>query len=57
MDNHVFASYEDLKQAYDARAGFLLHAGPLCPLVGEFGTCQTWIAARVRPGSPSLSVI
>lgn len=41
MDGHVFADYEELKQAYDARAGFLLHAGPEVPLwVGEFGTCQ-----------------
>jgi endoglucanase len=35
------ATYEELKQAYDARAGFLLHAKPEVPLwVGEFGTCQ-----------------
>ena len=38
----VFSSYEELKQAYDARAGFLLHTEPATPLwVGEFGTCQT----------------
>jgi endoglucanase len=40
--NHPFGSYEDLKQVYDARAGFLLHTEPGVPLwVGEFGTCQT----------------
>lgn len=36
-----FTKYEDLKQAYDARAGFLLHIEPGVPLwIGEFGTCQ-----------------
>jgi endoglucanase len=40
--DHVFSSYDELKQVYDARAGFLLHAEPGVPLwVGEFGTCQT----------------
>jgi endoglucanase len=35
-------SYDGLKQAFDARAGFLLRAKPEVPLwVGEFGTCQT----------------
>jgi endoglucanase len=39
---HGFASYEEMKQAYDTRAGFLLHNKPEVPLwVGEFGTCQT----------------
>jgi endoglucanase len=39
---HAFVSYEELKQVYDARAGYLLHAEPGVPLwVGEFGTCQT----------------
>jgi len=39
---HTFGSYEELKQAYDARAGFLLRNKPEVPLwVGEFGTCQT----------------
>jgi endoglucanase len=39
---HQFESYEELKAAYDARAGFLLHSEPGVPLwVGEFGTCQT----------------
>ena len=42
IDNHPFASYEELKQVYDARAGFLLHSEPGVPLwVGEFGTCQS----------------
>jgi endoglucanase len=37
----AFTRYEDLKQAYDARAGFLLHTEPAVPLwIGEFGTCQ-----------------
>jgi endoglucanase len=39
---HIFASYDELKQVYDAHAGFLLHSEPGVPLwVGEFGTCQT----------------
>ena len=34
--------FEELKQAYEARATFLLHTAPETPLwVGEFGTCQT----------------
>ena len=38
---HAFQNYEELRQAYDKRAGFLLHAQPAIPLwVGEFGTCQ-----------------
>jgi endoglucanase len=42
IDGHPFASYDELKQVYDARAGFLLHTEPGVPLwVGEFGTCQT----------------
>ncbi|HLK04481.1 MAG TPA: glycoside hydrolase family 5 protein [Candidatus Acidoferrum sp.] len=37
-----FQSYEEMKQALDARAGFLLAQEPGVPLwVGEFGTCQT----------------
>jgi endoglucanase len=41
IDKHPFANYEELKQIYDARAGFLLHSEPGVPLwVGEFGTCQ-----------------
>ena len=42
IDQHPFANYDELKQVYDARAGFLLHTEPGVPLwVGEFGTCQT----------------
>jgi len=42
IGQHPFASYAELKQAYDTRAGFLLHTEPGVPLwVGEFGTCQT----------------
>jgi endoglucanase len=38
----VFQSYDQLRQAYDARAGYLLHTEPGVPLwVGEFGACQT----------------
>ena len=41
IEGHSFANYEELKQAYDARAGFLLHSEPAVPLwIGEFGTCQ-----------------
>jgi endoglucanase len=37
-----FASYDQMKKAYEARAGFLLHTEPGVPIwVGEFGTCQT----------------
>jgi endoglucanase len=39
---HVFQSYEKLRQIYDARAGYLLKSEPEVPLwVGELGTCQT----------------
>lgn len=39
---HIFNSYEEMKQVFDARAGFLLHNQPAVPLwVGEFGTCQS----------------
>jgi len=57
FSNHAFANYEELKQAYDARAGFLLHSEPATPLwVGEFGTCQKldcganaeWFAQFIR---------
>jgi endoglucanase len=42
LAGHAFQNYEELRQTYDARAGFLLHAQPAVPLwVGEFGTCQT----------------
>ncbi len=38
---HPFATYDEMKQVYDARAGFLLHTEPGVPVwVGEFGTCQ-----------------
>lgn len=41
-DAHTFGSYDEMKQVFDARAGFLLHNQPAVPLwVGEFGTCQT----------------
>ncbi len=41
IGGHPFANYEELKQAYDARAGFLMHTEPGVPLwIGEFGTCQ-----------------
>ena len=37
-----FQSYEEMKQIYDQRAGYLLHVEPGIPLwVGEFGACQT----------------
>ena len=40
--SHTFASYKDMKEAYDIRAGYLLENKPEVPLwVGEFGTCQT----------------
>ncbi len=40
-DKKKFGSYEEMKQAYDARAGYLLHTEPGVPLwIGEFGTCQ-----------------
>jgi len=57
IDGHPFSSYDELKQVYDARAGFLLHAEPGVPLwVGEFGTCQRldcgansdWFALYIR---------
>lgn len=39
--DHTFASYDEMHEAYEARAGFLLHATPAVPLwIGEFGTCQ-----------------
>lgn len=39
--NVKFQSYEEMKQALDARAGFLLQTQPAVPLwIGEFGTCQ-----------------
>ena len=42
LPGHAFQNYEELRETYDARAGFLLHAEPAIPLwVGEFGACQT----------------
>ena len=53
-------NYAELQQAFDERAGFLLHTAPAIPLwIGEFGTCQTltpcgsdpkgiWIRSFVR---------
>jgi endoglucanase len=39
---HRFQSYDELRQANDARAGYLLQTEPAVPLwVGEFGSCQT----------------
>ena len=36
------STFDELKQAYEARAMFLLHTEPATPIwVGEFGTCQT----------------
>jgi len=35
---HAFKSYEELKRAYDSRAGIPLRDAPVW--VGEFGTCQ-----------------
>jgi endoglucanase len=40
--DHTFQSYDEMRQVYDQRAGYLLHAEPAVPLwVGEFGSCQT----------------
>jgi endoglucanase len=42
IEGHTFASFDELKQAYEARALFLLHSKPETPIwVGEFGACQT----------------
>lgn len=42
FSGHALQNYDELRQVYDARAGFLLHTEPAIPLwVGEFGTCQT----------------
>ena len=41
IEDHPFANYDELKQAYEARAGFLMHTEPGVPLwIGEFGSCQ-----------------
>ena len=34
ISDHTFSSYEELKQVYDARAGFLLHMEPEVPIRG-----------------------
>jgi endoglucanase len=42
IEGHAFSSYDELKEVYDARAGFLLRTEPGVPIwVGEFGVCQT----------------
>ena len=42
IEGHTFSSFDELKQAYEARATFLLHSKPETPIwVGEFGACQT----------------
>ena len=41
-EEHKFSSYEEMKQVFDARAGYLQLGDKPVPLwVGEFGTCQT----------------
>jgi len=56
ISGHTFASYDELKQVYDARAGFLLHTEPGVPIwVGELGTCQN--AAPIPTGSSCTSAI
>jgi len=41
-EKYTFGSYEEMKQVFDARAGYLQYGQPPVPLwVGEFGTCQT----------------
>ena len=39
--NHPFSTLDEMKQGYEARVGYLMHAKPAVPLwIGEFGTCQ-----------------
>jgi len=41
IEGHPFANYGEMKRAYEARAGFLMHLEPGVPLwIGEFGSCQ-----------------
>ncbi len=41
-EGQKLSSFDELKQAYEARATFLLHTEPANPVwVGEFGACQT----------------
>jgi len=38
---HPLATLDEMKQGYEARVGYLMHAQPAVPLwIGEFGTCQ-----------------
>ncbi|MBS1805007.1 MAG: cellulase family glycosylhydrolase [Acidobacteria bacterium] len=38
---HPFKTVDEMKQGYEARVGYLMHAQPAVPLwIGEFGTCQ-----------------
>lgn len=38
---YPFSSVDEMKQGYEARVGYLMHAQPAVPLwIGEFGTCQ-----------------
>jgi hypothetical protein len=42
IEGHNFSSFDELKQAYGARALFLLHSKPETLIwAGEFGACQT----------------
>jgi endoglucanase len=42
VEGQNLPSFDELKQAYEVRATFLLHTEPATPMwVGEFGTCQT----------------
>ena len=48
IDSHPFSSYEEMKQAYDARAGFLLKIEPGVPLwVGEHHTPRPVLPAPI----------
>jgi endoglucanase len=60
------SSFEELRQAYEPRATYLMHTQPEVPLwVGEFGTCQTldcgansdWfkLFARLLKENPEIS--
>ena len=40
-EHYPFTTVDEMKQGYEARVGYLLHAQPAMPLwIGEFGTCQ-----------------
>jgi endoglucanase len=48
--DHAPKSYNELKQIFDQRAGFLLQTKPAIPLwIGEFGTCQTLTPCKSDP--------